>query len=58
MRQGTAPLLSGHRVIQTREPDEVRAFLHRFGIEFDVTAKDARGLDACINTVCLPSIVG
>ena len=56
MRQGTTPLLSGYRVIRTCEPDEVRAFLHRFGIEFDVTAKDARGLDACINTVCLPSI--
>jgi AraC-like DNA-binding protein len=56
MRQLTAPLLCGHRVIQTREPDEVRAFLHRFGIEFRVTARDAQGLDACINTVCLPSV--
>ena len=56
MRQGTAPLLSGHRVIQTCEPDEVRAFLHKFGIEFRITAKAARGLDACINTVCLPNV--
>jgi AraC-like DNA-binding protein len=56
MRSGTLPLLSGHRMIQTREPDEVRAFLHGMGITFDVSAKDARLLSVCLNSVSLSSM--
>jgi AraC-like DNA-binding protein len=56
MRSGTLPLLSGHRMIQTREPDEVRAFLRGMGITFDVSARDAQRLSVCLNSVSLPSM--
>jgi hypothetical protein len=36
------PLLSGRRMIQAHEHDEVRAFLNSMSITFDVSDKDAR----------------
>jgi AraC-like DNA-binding protein len=51
-----APRLSRHRVIQTRNPDEIGAFLHTRGIRLDVTERDARQLDACLNGVSLPNM--
>jgi hypothetical protein len=50
------PRLSRYPVIQTRNPDEIGAFLHTRGIRLDVTARDARQLDACLNGVSLPNM--
>src|SRR5262249_14527702 len=43
-----------HPVIRSRNPDEIRAFLHARGIALDLAAKDARRFDACLDGVGLP----
>jgi AraC-like DNA-binding protein len=54
---GSAVLpLSGHSIIRTRDPEEVRAFLSSRGIGFGIAAKDARRLDACLNCIALPNL--
>src|SRR5262249_27720827 len=43
-----------HPLIRSHNPDEIRAFLHARGIGLDLSAKDARRFDACLDGVGLP----
>jgi AraC-like DNA-binding protein len=54
MRHGAEPLLSGYRINQIGEREELRAFLHGIGISLDVGPKDTQRLNVCFNSVSLP----
>jgi len=56
MRRGTIPLLSGYRIIQLGEREELRAYLHGIGIKLDVGAKDAQQVKVCFNSVSPPGM--
>jgi AraC-like DNA-binding protein len=50
------PLLEWHRVFHGRDVEEARAFFSRMAIRFDVKARDAMQLDACVSGIYLPDI--
>jgi AraC-like DNA-binding protein len=56
MHSGPTPRLLGHRLVQTRDPDEACAWLHAWGIGLDVAARDARQFSMCLNGVSLPNM--
>lgn len=55
MHSRLTPRLPGHRLVQTRDPDEACAWLDARGISLDVAARDARQFSMCLNGVCLPN---
>lgn len=55
MHSGPTPRLPGHRLVQTRDPDEACAWLDARGISLDVAARDARQFSMCLNGVSLPN---
>ena len=55
MHSGPTLRLPGHPVVQTRDPDEARAWLNARGIGLDVAARDARQFSMCLNSVSLPN---
>jgi len=50
------PLLEWHRVFHSRDLEETRAFLGTMAFRFDVKARDAVQLDACVSGIYLPDI--
>src|SRR5438874_9522482 len=50
------PLLEWHRVFDSRDAEEARAFLNTMAFRFDLAARDAAQLDACVGGIYLPGI--
>ncbi len=50
------PLLEWHRVFDSRDAEETRAFLNTMAFRFDLAARDAAQLDACVSGIYLPGI--
>ena len=55
MHSGPTLRLPGHRLVQTRDPDEACAWLDARGISLDLAARDARKFSMCLNGVSLPN---
>ena len=56
MPGGTAPVLQRHRIFNTRDAEEARAFLRTQEFRLDIPAREARHVDAVINGVFLPGM--
>jgi AraC-like DNA-binding protein len=52
----TSPLLERYRVFHSHDAEQTRAFLEGKGYRFDLSARQARLLRTCINTVYMPSL--
>src|SRR5437870_9379653 len=50
------PLLEWHRVLDSRDAEETRAFYNTMAFRFDLAARDAAQLDACVSGIYLPGI--
>ena len=50
------PLLEWHTVFDSRDAEETRAFLNTMAFRFDLAARDAAQLDACVSGIYLPGI--
>ena len=56
MAQSPKRYMDRHRVVRSCDLEEVQAFLHGKGFEFDVAGRDVSRLDVCINCAVLPSL--
>jgi AraC-like DNA-binding protein len=54
MQRVAAPHMDGHRLFQSRDPDEARAFLATKDYEIDLALRDADVIDLRVNGVYLP----
>jgi AraC-like DNA-binding protein len=50
------PLLEWHRVFDSHDAEETRAFLNAMAFRFDLAARDDAQLDACVSGIYLPDI--
>jgi AraC-like DNA-binding protein len=50
------PLLEWHRVLDSRDAEETRAFYKTMAFRFDLAVRDAAQLDACVSGIYLPGI--
>jgi len=50
------PLLEWHKVLDSRDAEETRAFLNTMAFRFDLAARDAAQLDARVSGIYLPGI--
>jgi AraC-like DNA-binding protein len=50
------PLLEWHKVFDSRDAEETRAFLDTMAFRFDLAARDAAQLAACVSGIYLPGI--
>ena len=50
------PLLEWHRVLDSRDAEETHAFYNTMAFRFDLAARDAAQLDACVSGIYLPGI--
>lgn len=50
------PLLEWHRVLDSRDAEETRAFLNTMAFRFDLATRDAPQLDARVSGIYLPGI--
>ena len=54
MKPGQATLFEKYPLFRSRDPDEIHAYLDRFGFKFDMKQRENSELDACFNGVYFP----
>ena len=56
MGQSAKRYMDRHRIVRTDDMEEAQAFLHSKGFALDISGRDARDFDMCINCAILPGL--